>query len=112
MNRGMSYWVQEKEQEDREQSNETGNNRWVVNREMRQETDQEYSELRDVRRQETEQEDFKQRDESGDRTQNGENMKEGARDFVVLTCESIISAGSIAQVKEFGSLIKPCNICS
>ena len=41
---------------------------------MRQETEQEDSELRDVRRQETEQEGFKQRDESGDRTQNGEDL--------------------------------------
>ena len=86
LNRGMSHWVQETEQED--------------------------SELRDVRRQEAEQEGFKHRDESGDRTQNGEDLKEGAGDFVVFTCESIIFAGSIAQVKEFGSLIKRCNICS
>ena len=70
LNRGMSHWVQETEQED--------------------------SELRDVRRQETEEEDsremsedrkqnkrvFKQRDESGDRTQNGEDLKEGAGDLL------------------------------
>ena len=97
MNRNKSHWVQETEQEDCEQRDETGNNRWIVNREMRQET---------------EQEDFKQRDESGDRTQDGEDLKESPGDFVVLTCESIIFAGSIAHVKEFGSLIKPCNICS
>jgi len=49
---------------------------------MRQETEQEDSEVRDVRRQETVQEDFKQRDESGDRTQNGEDLKEGAGDLL------------------------------
>jgi len=70
-----------------------------VNREMRQKTEQEDSELRDVRRQETEEEDS--REMSEDRKQNGEDLKEGAGDFVVFTYESIIFAGSIAQVKEF-----------
>ena len=81
-----------------------------MNREMRQKTEQEDSELRDVRRQEPEEEDS--REMSEDRKQNGEDLKEGAGDFVVFTCESIIFAGNIVQVKEFGSLTKACTICS
>jgi hypothetical protein len=52
------------------------------------------------------------RHETGDRKQNGENLRDCAGDFVVFTYESRIFAGRVAQVKKCGSLIKPCNICS
>jgi hypothetical protein len=87
-------------------------NRWIANREMRQEIEEEDCEQRVVTRQEREQEDFKHRDVSEDRKKNGECLKECAGDFVVFTYESRIFAGRIAEVKKRGSLIKPCNMCS
>jgi hypothetical protein len=103
---------QETELEDCEQTDESGNRTGGLRTE------------RLVRRQETEQEDCEERDETGSRT--GElrterlvrrqeteqgNLKECAGDFVVLTFEDRIFPGRIAQVKECGSLIKPCNMC-
>ena len=83
-----------------EQRDETGNRRG----ELRTKTNQ--------GGQETEQEECEQRDESGDRKQNGENLKDCAGDFVVFTHESRVFSGRIADLKKCGSVMELCNMYS
>jgi hypothetical protein len=116
---------QETEQEDCEQRDETGN-RGNANREMRPETEQ--GDSRKTSEDRKKKKEIANVDESGGtgnrrrvlRTERlvriqeteGEDLKECAGDFVVFTYESRIFAGMVAQVKKYGSLIMPCNLCN